>query len=634
MTRASTDKPGFALRLTLLHKVLLLIGTLLAIELIFVGLLGFLFYVSNQELNREEEAHQIRDKTLIVLNDMANAASAEAGYYFFKQPRLLERYNQVMADIPMHIEEVKSRLKNAPDRLRAFVPAMESMNKMIAVSNRIRQQIATGDKIIHLPDLIELKRDMEISNEALAAFCVEERDIASESPFLQAHLQKYLWAVLISCMVFNILIAIFMALYFTRKIAARVETLMDSVVRFGNNLPLNPPVGGSDEIARLDAVFSEMATFVAQAAENERKFNSRIQSIIETMPVGLLIADPEGHIELANPAAQRAFQYTRDEITNQPMRMLFPEDIDSREDLMQVIKEKAMGRIVLRNALRQTGESFDAEISATTLETLEGPRLLIIVLDVTERKQLEKMKQEFVAMVSHDLKQPLTSVKGAVSLVAMMNADILNQSSLETLEMAETEIDRLTKLVQDLLDLARIESGHMQLYFAQIKIKTVIKRAVSSVRTFADRNKVAIESDNSNIELEADADRLVQVLVNLLTNAVKFSAAKSTISVAVTADADWVQVTVKDQGRGIPASHLSAIFERFRQVEDADAQEKGGTGLGLPICKNIVEEHGGTIGVESEEGKGSSFWFRLPKQQNPSPSQQPQAADSPPVALL
>jgi PAS domain S-box-containing protein len=317
---------------------------------------------------------------------------------------------------------------------------------------------------------------------------------------------------------------------------------------------------------------------------------------------------------LANPAAQRTFQYTRDEITNQPVRILFAEDGDSGEDLLHVIKEKALGRIVHRTAVRKDAESFDAEISATPLQTLEGPRYLVIVLDVTERTQLEKMKQEFVAMVSHDLRQPLTSLKGAVALVAITNQEKLDQSSLETLEMAETEIDRLTKLVQDLLDLARIEAGHMQLYLAQIKIKTVIKRAVASVRTFADRNKVAIEADPTNIELEADPDRLVQVLVNLLTNAVKFSPQNSAITISVAEDSDCVQVTIKDHGRGIPESHRAAIFERFRQVEDADAQEKGGTGLGLSICKNIVEEHGGTIGVDSEEGKGSSFWFKLPKQ--------------------
>jgi PAS domain S-box-containing protein len=614
MNKAKADKSGFALRLTLLHKVLLLISGLLIVELVIVGLLAGLFYESNQELNREENAHQVRDKTMIVLNDMAEAASAEAGYYFFKQPRLLERYNQAMSDIPEHIEEVKSLLGNNPDRMKAFVPAMESINRMIVVSNRIRQQVATGDKIIHLPDLIELKSCMERSDAAMSSFCVQERDAAQEKPLLKARLQSSLWAVLISGFVINVLIAIVMARYFHSKLAGRLETLMDNVVRFGNNQPLNPPVGGSDEIAKLDSVFNEMAGFVAQAAENERKINSRIQSIIEKMPVGLLITDPEGHVELANPAAQRTFQYTRDEITNQPVRILFAEDSDSGEDLLHVIKEKALGRIVHRTAVRKDGESFDAEISATPLQTLEGPRYLVIVLDVTERTQLEKMKQEFVAMVSHDLRQPLTSLKGAVALVAVTNQDKLDQSSLETLEMAETEIDRLTKLVQDLLDLARIEAGHMQLYLAQIKIKTVIKRAVASVRTFADRNKVAIEADPTNIELEADPDRLVQVLVNLLTNAVKFSPPNSAITISVTEDSDWVQVTITDRGRGIPESHRAAIFERFRQVEDADAQEKGGTGLGLSICKNIVEEHGGTIGVDSEEGKGSSFWFKLPKQ--------------------
>jgi signal transduction histidine kinase len=185
----------------------------------------------------------------------------------------------------------------------------------------------------------------------------------------------------------------------------------------------------------------------------------------------------------------------------------------------------------------------------------------------------------------------------------------------EIINVAETEVDRLSRLVKDLLDLAKIEAGRMQLYYANVSVDTIIKRSMASVGQFAERHKVTLETSVSRVVMEADCDRLVQVLVNLLTNAIKFSESGSSVSIQVDAtDKDSVTIAVVDSGRGVPQAKLQAIFEPYRQVEGSDEREKEGTGLGLPICKNIVEQHGGTLGVSSEEGKGSTFWFKIPRQ--------------------
>ncbi|MGH9549840.1 MAG: sensor histidine kinase, partial [Terriglobales bacterium] len=162
------------------------------------------------------------------------------------------------------------------------------------------------------------------------------------------------------------------------------------------------------------------------------------------------------------------------------------------------------------------------------------------------------------------------------------------------------------------LDVARIDSGHLQLNRSVIPVGTIIRRAVSAVQALADENEIDIESQITDLEIEADGDRIVQVLVNFLSNAIKFSSPGSKVFISVEQTVDQIIMRVTDNGRGIPESHLESIFDRFQQVEDSDRTDKGGTGLGLPICKSIIEQHDGTIGVVSEIGKGSTFWFSLP----------------------
>jgi CheY-like chemotaxis protein len=178
--------------------------------------------------------------------------------------------------------------------------------------------------------------------------------------------------------------------------------------------------------------------------------------------------------------------------------------------------------------------------------------------------------------------------------------------------IAERNCVRLIGLVNDILDLERLEQGRLQMEIGEVALADVLARTREAVQAFAAERQVAVETDPTTVTVQGDSGRLVQVLVNLVSNAVKFSPAGSAVRVTVRENEGRVRVEVIDRGRGIPASHRAAIFERFRQVESSDARDKGGTGLGLAICKAIVEQHGGEIGVESEVGQGSTFWFEIP----------------------
>jgi signal transduction histidine kinase len=229
-------------------------------------------------------------------------------------------------------------------------------------------------------------------------------------------------------------------------------------------------------------------------------------------------------------------------------------------------------------------------------------------------KEIERMKQEFVSMISHDLRTPLTSIQLFLGMLAKGKYGALNESGAKKADMADRNAVRLIGLINDLLDVEKMESGQLTLARSIVTVGGIIERSVDSVRAVAEQKGIQIKVETlEDLSVDADADRLVQVLVNLLGNAVKFSPDGAAITVKVAEVDSHVEISVIDFGRGIPEELKQTIFERFKQADASDATEKKGTGLGLAICKAIVEQHGGTIGVESELGKGSRFWFSLPK---------------------
>jgi signal transduction histidine kinase len=188
----------------------------------------------------------------------------------------------------------------------------------------------------------------------------------------------------------------------------------------------------------------------------------------------------------------------------------------------------------------------------------------------------------------------------------------LPEQAKKVVTIAERNTIRLITLINDILDIEKLESGKLDMVFEVISMGNVLERSSESVRAFAEQNGIVLQMIPSTASVYADGDRLVQVLVNLISNAVKFSPKDAAVTVRVEEIPNWIEVKVIDRGRGIPEKFKNSLFQRFQQVEASDAKKKGGTGLGLAICKGIIEAHGGNIGVDSEEGKGSVFWFRIP----------------------
>jgi signal transduction histidine kinase len=235
------------------------------------------------------------------------------------------------------------------------------------------------------------------------------------------------------------------------------------------------------------------------------------------------------------------------------------------------------------------------------------------------------MKDEFVSVVSHELRTPLTAIHGALSLLNGGYIDPLSERGNQAIKIAADSAERLVRLVNDILELERLQSGKIKLEKTSINIRDLLLHAQAEFEVTATKANITIETIATDMNISADRDRLLQVLTNLLSNAIKFSPPDTKIvltahphqyrtkySLMPEVDCPYVLFTVKDYGRGIPPGKIEKIFERFQQVDSSDSRQKGGTGLGLAICRNIVEQHGGRIWVKSILERGSKFYFTIP----------------------
>ena len=358
----------------------------------------------------------------------------------------------------------------------------------------------------------------------------------------------------------------------------------------------------------------EQSLFCVVHDITDRKLSEvRVRALIDNMPVGLVVVDDNGLIESVNPKTQELFGYEEEELTGKELnQLLLIEKVSSPEAFVETIRKRTTGSGLECVGVRKAGEELQVELSLKEFETAVGKSNLVSIQDVSERHRIEVLKQEFVAMISHDLRTPLTSIQFTLALLAKAESDNLSDSWKERLARTERNCGRLVALINSLLDLERVRSGKLDLATDVCDLNSLIELAVDSVHGFAEKNGVALQANATSAVVLADSGRVVQVLVNLISNAIKFSPAGSAVTVTASTSEGLAEVKVVDHGRGVPASKLAEIFDRFAQVKKSDASEKGGTGLGLTICKAIIEAHGGTIGVESEEGKGSTFWFRIP----------------------
>lgn len=343
-------------------------------------------------------------------------------------------------------------------------------------------------------------------------------------------------------------------------------------------------------------------------------------TILHSTAEGIYGIDPAGRCTIVNPSAARLTGYTMQELTGVRVHELvhhtradgtpYP---DADCPAMQALRSGEPCDIRNEVFWRKDGTSFPVEYSVVPIRV--GGQITSAVMsfrDVTDRRAVERMKDEFVAIVSHELRTPLTSIRGSLGLLAAGLLGPISDRATRMVEVAVSNTDRLVRLINDILDIERMDSGRETMDRQWTNARDLVARSVEAIRGVADAAHVEVIADADPIQLRADPDRLLQTLTNLVGNAIKFSEAGSTVEVRVTRVGEHAEFTVADRGRGIPEDKLESIFGRFEQVDASDQREKGGSGLGLAIARSIVDQHGGRIWAESRMGHGSTFHFTVP----------------------
>ena len=420
------------------------------------------------------------------------------------------------------------------------------------------------------------------------------------------------------------LFAAFILLFFAASIisyraALELTRPLDKIMRVANqiaqkNYKTRVDRLPKDELGQLGKAINKMASSLEQQVERLQENEARLKSVLDNMNVGVLMIDKEERIVLVNPSAEEMLGFTH--------RELYGRKYDRAKqpiELTRLIEESLKQRAFIRDeiVLYFPNERI-IEVNLVPMSARDGEwgGILVALHDITDLRRLEKVRSEFVANVSHELKTPVAALKGfAETLLAGAIDD--RETARSFLQIIHDESERLNRLIMDILELSKIESKRIPLNFSPVHLSEFVGQTLEMMKSEAQKKQISLSMEvPESLYLEADEDRLRQILINLLSNGISYTpnggSVKVTAETIQDGENEKVRISVKDTGIGIPKSDLPRIFERFYRVDKARSRSSGGTGLGLSIVKHLVELHKGTIHVESRQGLGSTFMIDLP----------------------
>ncbi len=345
----------------------------------------------------------------------------------------------------------------------------------------------------------------------------------------------------------------------------------------------------------------ERYNLIAELKRNTKALaasEERFRLITEQNADAIVVVDDERIVRFVNPTAEKLFNRSADEFVGKQ----FDFSVESNfEDDIQVP--------------RNNGNPVILEFRSNRIKWQEKDAILMSFRDVTDRKQVERMKDEVISIVSHEIRGPLTSIMNSLSLIVDGEIGDIPEPAKKMIDIAYRNSERLLRLTNDMLDIRKIESGKMEFNKRVLEVIPLVKQAIDANRSYAEQFDVSIrlESSITDAKIETDSDRFIQILTNLLTNAAKFSPPNDEIIVSVSRNGDLLRVSVIDHGPGIPEEFQNRIFTKFAQSIAQGERRKKGSGLGLSITKMLVESMGGSIGFETEVGKGTTFYFEFPE---------------------
>jgi len=387
---------------------------------------------------------------------------------------------------------------------------------------------------------------------------------------------------------------------------------MQAQARTGD-LSLRVPVEPFTEVGQIASRYN-------QVMESLQRAVARAEAIVRDIRDGIITFTQSGKLLSFNPGAERIFGYGLAEVLDTPVSRLFKHGDEPRDDpaltISRLQQTAAKGSAPLElEGVRKDGSRVPIELTLSSGKSGSRTVYTGLVRDISEREEMDRMKNEFISTVSHELRTPLTSINASIGLLSDGVMGELPPETREMLAIARSNSDRLLRLINDILDIEKIESGQVEYELQVLEVRPLVEQALASARATADPLSVSFSVHDSapGARIRTDGDRLLQVLTNLLSNATKFSPRGGVVGVTIARRDGSIRMSVSDEGPGIPESFRQRVFQKFAQADASDRRQKGGTGLGLSICKAILEQLGGQIDFETESGKGTTLFFDLPE---------------------
>lgn len=386
------------------------------------------------------------------------------------------------------------------------------------------------------------------------------------------------------------------------SITSRLNRLSDNNLRLATNRPLHPEMAGSDEIAKIDQTFHNMAATLEEAHQKERAVIDYARDMICSIS--------KGKFTEVNPACFTLLGFTKDELFGTRVFDLIAEAPEVAHQFVAGLREHNEVSSFEVQMRHKDGHVVDTLWSTQWSEKQRST--FCVIHDMSERRAAERLRQEVVHMVTHDLRTPLTTLGHIFEILIHDENATYDERKKHYLDVGERSVNRLASLVNDLLDVEKIRSGQMSIELSPCHLDENFCICSDSVAASAEAKGIKLVMHPTTLIANGDGDKIDRILINLVGNAIKFSPENGTVDVSATVSDNMIKVEVKDEGPGLPPEELEKVFDRFHQVKDAQGVHEKGSGLGLTICRAFVELHGGRIWVESTVGEGASFCFTLP----------------------
>lgn len=594
--------------LTVTQKLLILVVVPVFFEIVFF--IGLSQVISDKQ--RQQADLQVSKAVLLKLHEfesdvargilvITNPANPSPDI-IIPQLRNLKRYFIVGAqwrDLERLDPELSEIVDDSQSIRRAMVQYLDDIEKMITDqkidANERQKRFSTKTLAGVILNMHELSQKI---------VRIESR-LLNEEPEQLASFRHTTQTIILSGLLAVTVIQTILAMLLVRDILGRLQRIERNLHLVSAYKPLAPAQNGNDEIARLDRVVHETNEILGEARHREL-------AILENAADVICSFDEKLRFTGVSATVNRLWSYTQEELLGSPLMALVPksEQANSLADFVRISTlHSPQGE--LENVIRCKDGGF-RNFSWSVNWSQSQKTYFCVAHDVTERRALEKLKQQFLSMVSHDLRTPVTATSNSIGLLIRGERGKLSEGVLKILERTETSIVRLTELVNDLLELDKLEAGKLVLNRAPLHAASVCLSAKEALEAMANSAYVKVVGPVEDATIFGDELRLVQAVINLLSNAIKFSPKNSTVTLAIVRSANHVELRIVDEGPGIPQEDASLIFEKFRQSATAKQSSMKSTGLGLAIVKAIAEAHGGEVGVDSEVGKGSTFWIRIP----------------------